>query len=177
MFKKILDMEKKEYLTVREISDNHKMSTRNVRRIITTLEEEKNKYMIYKDANGDWLIHRLLLPKFKPQRIRKEKYYALSIDPCTNYTITDIDKIMDFVVSNTSDSNLEINYVIEQKKSNNQNHLHCYVKCSKKKKLIESIKLGFSKASYKQNDIFDLNGWKDYMSKEGNKITTIKKEL
>ena len=168
-------MHQNEYLTVKEISTKYEMCTRNVRRIISNLTDNCSEAMLYKNKNGEWMVHHLLVPKFKPQRTRKNKYYALSIDPCTDYSKSDIDVVMKFAYEQMGDDVLEINYVVEQKKSNNRNHLHCYVKCSNKKKLINCFKLGFSQISYHESVIFDLNGWKDYIKKDGSQIITLKK--
>jgi hypothetical protein len=175
MYKKKKKMVKNEYLTVKEISKIYDMSARNIRRIINKLKGSYTEATLYKDKNHQWQVHSLLLSKFKPQRIRKDKYYALSIDPCANYTKSDIEAIMQFVYEQMGDEIKEINYVVEQKKSNMQNHLHCFIKCINRKKLINSFKLGFSRISYHQKAIFDLNGWKDYITKEGCKINTLKK--
>ena len=167
-------MQTNEYLSVKEISTKYDMSARNVRRIISKIAENYSEVMLYKDKNNQWLIHHLLIPKFKPQRVRKSKYYALSIDPCINYTKSDIDGVMKFVCEQMGSDELEMNYVIEAKLSNNRNHLHCYVRCSNKKKLIDCFKLGFSQISYHESKIFDLNGWKQYITKDGGQITTLK---
>jgi hypothetical protein len=167
-------MQQNEYLTVKEISLKYDMSARNVRRIINKLTNNCSEATLYKNKKHEWQVHRLLVPKFKPQRTRKNKYYALSIDPCANYTKSDIDVVMKFVFEQMNDDALELNYVIEQKKSNNQNHIHCFVKCSTKKKLLDLFKLGFSRISYHESVIFDLNGWKQYITKDGSQITTLK---
>jgi hypothetical protein len=170
-------MQQNEYLKVKEISIKYNMSARNVRRIISKIAENYSEAMLYKDKNNQWLIHQLLIPKFKPKRVRKSNcYYALSIDPCYNYSETEIDEVMKFVFDQMSDNTLEINYVIEQKKANNQNHIHCYVKCSNKKKLMQCIRLGFSQVSYHQSPIFDLNGWKQYITKDNNEIKILKND-
>ena len=169
-------MQQNEYLKVKEISSKYDMTARNVRRIISKIAENYSEVMLYKNKNNQWLIHSLLLPKFQPQRLRKSKYYALSIDPCYNYSDAEIVEIMEFVFSQMNDNKLEINYVIEQKKANSQNHIHCYVKCSNKKKLMQCIKLGFSKVSYHQSPIFDLNGWKNYITKDNNTIKILKND-
>ncbi|MBF2710009.1 hypothetical protein [Flavobacterium soyangense] len=163
-----------EYKNVKEVSQLTSQSTRNVRRIIKRLEDEVGKELLHQDNNNMWMIHNLLLGRFKPQRIRTDKYYALSVDPCYNYSEKEIDEVMKFVMEQMSDKTTEINYVIEQKKANNQNHIHCYVKCSNKKKLMQCIRLGFSQVSYCQTGIFDLAGWKKYITKDNNNIKTIK---
>lgn len=167
-------MQQNEYVTVKEISLKYGMSARNVRRIIGKLTENCSEATLYKDKNHEWQIHHLLVPKFKPQRTRKNKYYALSIDPCAKYTESDINVVLRFVYEQMNDESLELNYVIEQKKSNNQNHLHCFVKCSNRKKFLDLLKLGFSRISYHESIIFDLEGWKDYITKDGSPIITLK---
>lgn len=167
-------MIKNEYMSVKEISKNTMQTGRNVRRIIKRLEGEVPLELLHQDNNNVWKVHHLLLSRFKPQRIRTEKYYALSIDPCYNYSVNEIDSIMHFVLEQMSGITTELNYVIEKKAANNQNHLHCYVKCNNKKKLIQCIRLGFSKVSYCQTGIFDLAGWKNYISKNNNEIKLLK---
>lgn len=168
-------MTKNEYLDVKTISQITKQSARNVRRIITKIENEVSTELLHQDKNNCWLIHSLLLGRFKPQRIRTDKYYALSIDPCHHYSEIEITNILKFICEQMKDDNLEINYVVEQKKANGQNHIHCYVKCANKRKLIENIRLGFSAVSYHQTPVFDLEGWKRYITKDGSAIATLKK--
>lgn len=167
-------MIKNEYLSVREISQLTEQSTRNVRRIIQKLEGDVTKELLHLDNNNHWKIHNLLLGKFKPQRIRLNKYYALSVDPCNNYSESDIDKIIEFVAKQMGETKLELNYVVEKKKKNNQNHIHCFVKCTNKRKLIQTFRIALSKMSYHQSDIFDLESWKGYITKENNEIKTLK---
>lgn len=166
-------MIKNEYLTVSEISKLYNVSKRNIRRIINKIVDVTNNKLLDKNYNGYWLIHRLLLPKFKPQRKRQPNYYALTIDPCAKYSENEIHVIMQFIADNVGDDSIEINYSIEQKKANNLNHVHCYIKSGKKKKIIELVTMGFSSVSYKEADIFDLEGWKNYITKDGSQIKTI----
>ena len=167
-------MQQNEYLTTKEISIKYDMTTRNVRKIISKLTESCSEATLYKNKNGEWQVHHLLVPRFKPQRKRRNKYYALSIDPCAKYSESDINVVIKFVYEQMNDDSLELNYVIEQKKSNNQNHLHCFVKCPDKKKLLDLFKLGFSRISYRESIIFDLEGWKGYITKDGSQIITLK---
>lgn len=84
---------------------------------------------------------------------------------------------MKFAFEQTNDNKLEINYVIEQGTNfSNHLHLHCFIICNNKRKLIESIRLGFSRISYYQSDIFDLDGWKNYITKNKDEIKTLKKQ-
>jgi transcriptional antiterminator len=166
-----LKMIENEYLKVKEIAQITNQSTRNVRRILSKLKDEKNnELLLKKDKDNIWAIHHLLLPKFSPKRIKKNKYYALSFDPCSNYEVNDIEKIMQFVFDKLGLENAEINYVIEQKKENGKNHLHCFVKCENKRKLLQTIRLGFAQINYKQTPIYDLQGWKEYITKQNNTI-------
>lgn len=166
----------KEYLTVNDISKHYQTTTRNVRRIINNIKDDKNELLIRKDNNDRWLIHELLLQKFKPQRIRKPKYYSLTIIPNESHTITEINKMMQFVYDNSNDENLEINYTVEVGKLDNSlNHIHCYIKCKRKCELLSIIKETFYNLNYKQSEIYDLEGWKRYITKENNQIITINK--
>jgi hypothetical protein len=167
-------MNEKEYLNVKEVSIKTQQSSRNVRRIITKIENEISKELLYKNQDGQWSVHHLILHKFKPKRIRENKYYALSFDPCTNYSKKEIDEIMKYVIKQMGDTQIELNYVVEGKKINEQNHLHCFVKCENKQKLVRCIRLAFSQVSYHQSGVFDLQGWKNYITKENKTITTLK---
>lgn len=169
-------MIKNEYLSVKEISKSTMQTGRNVRRIIKRLEGEVGTELLHQDNNNVWKVHHLLLSRFKPQRIKTNKYYALSVDPCHDYSVSEIEGIMKFVLEQMSDTSTEINYIIERKTSNNQNHIHCYVKCSNKKKLIQCIRLGFSQVSYCQTGIFDLAGWKNYITRNNDEIKILKND-
>ncbi len=94
-------MTNKKYLNVAEVSTIHNVSKRNVRRIINNIVNTQQSNLLGKDRNGYWSIHRLLLPKFKRQRIRKQKYYALNIDPCYDYKEKELDEIMEVVDDTT----------------------------------------------------------------------------
>ncbi len=106
----------KEYLTVTEISKLCNMTARNVRKIITKIKQTKSVNMIFKDELNQWNIHHLLLPEFKRKRTKVEKHFAITIDPCDNYTSKDLDTIMKYIYEQTNDSGPEIHYTIEQKK-------------------------------------------------------------
>jgi hypothetical protein len=167
-------MTEKEYLNVKEVSIRTQQSTRNIRRIIARIENEVSNELLYKNQDGQWNIHHLILSKFKPQRIREGKYYAISFDPSGNYSDKEIDEVMKFVIKQMGETKIEINYVVESKKANEKNHLHCFVRCQNKLKLIRCIRLAFSQVSYHQSGVFDLTGWKNYITKENKIITTLK---
>jgi hypothetical protein len=164
-----------DYKTVVDVSKITEQSTRNVRRIINRIKDEVDSNLLFKDEEQSaWNIHKDLLYKFKPQRIRANKFYALTIDPCVSYSEKDLDEIMKYVIELMGDARTEIHYVVEQKKANNQNHIHCFVKCTNKRKLIQNFRIAFSNVSYLQSAIFDLESWKGYITKENNKIKTLK---
>lgn len=164
----------KEYLNVKDISKHYQTTTRNVRRIIKTLKDDSNELLLRKDNNDRWEIHQLLLNKFKPQRIRKPKYYSLTIIPNNNHTASEIKEMMQFVFDNSNDNDLEINYTLEGSKlDKNHNHIHCFIKCKRKVELLNIIKETFYDLNYKQSEIYDFQGWKRYITKESNQIITI----
>jgi hypothetical protein len=163
-----------DYTTVQEVSKITQQSTRNVRRIINRIKDEVDNKYLFKDDNSIWKISKEILVQFRPQRIRENKFYALTIDPCVSYTDKDLHEIMKYVIELMGDVRAEIHYVVEQKKANNLNHIHCFVKCSNKRKLIQNFRIAFSTVSYFQSAIFDLESWKGYITKENNEIKTLK---
>lgn len=168
-------MIKNEYKNVKEISILTVQSERNVRRIIKKLEGKVAKELLYQDENNKWVIHERLLKEFKLQRVHKDKYYALTIDPCRDYPENEIDEIMGWVMLQMGEVPIELNYVVQKKVANGQNHIHCFVKCGNKNKLLQCIRLGFSNVSYRKSSIFDLERWKGYMEKDYDNIKTLKK--
>jgi hypothetical protein len=165
-----------DYKTVVDVSKITEQSTRNVRRIINRIKDEVDSRLLFKDEeNSVWNIHKDLLSKFKPQRIRANKYYALTIDPCVSYSEKDLHEIMKYVIELMDDVRTEIHYVVELKKKEPYlNHIHCFVKCTNKRKLIQNFRIAFSTVSYLQSAIFDLESWKGYITKENNEIKTLK---
>jgi hypothetical protein len=163
-------------LTVKEISQKTELSTRHIRRIISQLSSEHTTDVLHKNNKDEWRVHHLLFSKFKPKRIRKCKYYALTIDPCRQHLEAEIHEIMKFVVGQMPDENLELNYVIEAKKATGINHIHCFIRCNNRKRLLEVIRMAFSEVSYKEAVMYDLNGWKSYITKENDKIITLNKK-
>ncbi|NEV94169.1 hypothetical protein G3567_08435 [Psychroflexus sp. YR1-1] len=167
-------MEKKEYLRVSEIAKIKGMTSRNVRKIITELSEFKNEDLLRKNKAGQWEVHHLLEPKFKRKRNYKQKYFALSFKTYKEYKPKEISKILEHVFREIDDPSLEIHYTIEKRKANGQPHVHGYVKISnKKRELFKTLKLLFANMSYHESQIFDLNGWKKYITKEGCTIISL----
>jgi hypothetical protein len=61
-----------------------------------------------------WMIQNFFL-EHRPQRIRVDKYYALSVDPCYSYSERKLMRYWEFVIEQMVGNATEINYVIEQK--------------------------------------------------------------
>lgn len=169
-------MSKKEYLSVTEISKLNGMTTRNVRRIINELLETKNEYLLRKDKLNRWEVHQLLKPHFKRKRKRKQNYFGFSFDVYKNYTLNDIKKTLEFAFQYSNDPELEIHYTVENKKANGQPHVHSFIKSTNKKsEVLRTLKLLFAHLSYHESKIFDLERWKQYITKDGSPIITLKK--
>lgn len=169
-------MIKKEYLTVNDVSRHYKTTTRNVRRIIGNIKAETSTDMLNKNDNDIWQIHQLLLPKFKPQRKRESKFYALTIRPSEDFSEKVLDEMMRFIYNQLDDSDFEMNYTIECGKTNSlYNHIHCYVKTKRKRDLLKLFRECFYKLDYKQCSIYDLERWKQYITKDGSSIKQLKK--
>jgi hypothetical protein len=164
----------KEYYTVKELSKEYKLTSRNIRKVINNMSNNTSKDLLYKDKNNQWRIHHILKQRFKPKRKMKSRYYALSVDLCRKYRDDDIHEIMRFVVNYMNDPLIEVNYTIEKKHANGNSHLHCFINCKQKRKFIQTIRLAFSSISYKEESIFDLSGWKDYITKDSTEITVLK---
>ncbi|WP_338357157.1 hypothetical protein [Yeosuana marina] len=169
-------MNEKEYLSVAEIGMLNKMTTRNVRRIIGDLIKEKNELLIHKDNSNKWKVHQLLKNEFKRKRARKERYFALSFDAYRNYTVDDLHQIMEFVRDKINDPNLEINYTVERKKANGQPHVHSFIKVTNSKaEILKYLKLIFTGMSFHEQKVYDLERWKQYITKDGSPIINLKK--
>jgi hypothetical protein len=164
----------KEYLTVNDVSKHYSTTARNVRRIISTISDDSNGLLLAKDKTDKWLIHRLLLPKFEPKRVRKSKFYALTIRPSSHFSTKEIDEMMRFVFKRFDDDDLEINYTLE---GNNKGyyHIHCYIQTKRKRELVREIKEIFYQIDYKQHSIYDLAGWMKYITKDGSPIIKLNK--
>lgn len=161
-----------EYYSVKELSKLHGMTPRHIRRIMTKLIDEGKRNLIFKE-NGNWKIHHLLESKFNPIRIHKKKWIAINIDPSQELSNEKIKSIMKFVFEQMGEGTI-INYTIEGKRSNQRNHIHGYVNCQSKRKLVEAIKLGFGNVSYLITEVYDLQGWISYITKENNEIINLK---
>jgi hypothetical protein len=150
------------YLTVKQISELTNQSTRNVRRIIFDILEDEGPCTIHKDGNLKWRVHQLALDRFAPTRKKWVKRYALTIHLHYCYLESDIHRIMKFVLDNTKDDKLEINYSLHGK--GNQFDVNCFVKSNGKKKLYDSIHEAFSRAICIRDNIYDFKDWSSYIT-------------
>lgn len=58
------------------MSKLYNVSKRNIRRVINKIVDVTNSNLLGKDNNGFWCVNRMLLSKFKSQRVRKQPYYS-----------------------------------------------------------------------------------------------------
>lgn len=163
-----------DYLRVSDIAKEKKITKRTVRNKIQKLLGIVAEGKIIKDRNDEWRIHQSIKEMFKPERIHRVRYSAITIDPVYNYTVEDLKKIMGCIIDEINENDFEVNYTIEKKKANGRNHLHLYVAKKISAKFMKSAKKSFPKISYYLLEVFDLEGWKAYMQSEM-KIITIRK--
>ena len=167
----------KEYYRVYEISKMNTITARYVRSKIKELVDTgKFTNRITKDSEGQWLVHHLALPNFKRIRKPKQPYYALTVTFNSNYTRKNVEDVMKWVFDSTGIDGLEMHYSIETGAIAGKKHVHSFTNCNQKRKLMTNLKLGFSEVGYKEVPIYDLEGWKNYITKDGNKIITLNKK-
>ncbi len=154
-----------DYLKVAEVAKEKKITKRTVRNKIQKLIGLVGDGKILKDKNNEYRIHKSILNKFEPLRVHQTKYTAITLDPIYKYTTEDLKKIMIWILE-LMKVEVEINYTIEQKKANGQNHLHIYTAKEMSHKFLKCAKVAFPKMSFHLADVYDLDGWKSYMSKE-----------
>lgn len=168
-------MIKQEYYTVSELSKENDMSSRNIRKIINTLKDKTSNSLLYKDKNNTWRVHHLLLPKFKRRRRKYKQYIAFTIDPSAIYSEKEILERFRELVLMLDDDNLELEIVIEKKAKNHRRHIHGYYRTLKKREIRRGLKFWFPEMSYHETKTYDMEGWKNYITKEGSNIITINK--
>jgi hypothetical protein len=168
---------KKEFYRVSEVSKMYNITSRYTRTKIKELKTiEKYNNLLVKDAVGHWMIHQLTLSNFKRKRKQKQPYYALTFTFNQNLTYNDIENTMKWICNQTRIDDLEFYYSIEKGLKREKNHVHAFTNCKKKRQLINNAKDGFGKVRYEERQIFDLEGWKNYITKDGSKIIEIKKK-
>lgn len=160
-------MLQKEYFTTKEIAIETNQTTRNVRYILNKLDVPPT--MLFKDSNGTYQVHHLLLPRFASVVTGKEKCYALSFDILNTKSNVDIIKIMNHIINELKD--IEIKYSIEIK-DNGMKHIHSMILGVSKTKMKEKIRKYFhEKTRVYVMGIYDKQGWLKYISKESPIIT------
>jgi hypothetical protein len=167
-------MIEQEYYRVGEIGKMNNMTSRNIRKIISKLIDDTTESLLHKDNNGLWKVHHLLLPNFKRKRAEIKKQLAISIDPVCFYSEKEIIARLNQFILKLDDDDLEFNIVIEQKLKDGRNHIHGYYYTKKKREFITGLKFWLPGMSYHNSKMYDKEGWLSYITKDGNKIITIK---
>ncbi|VXB18603.1 conserved hypothetical protein [Flavobacterium sp. 9AF] len=164
-----------DYLRVAEVAKEKNITTRTVRNKIKKLIGVVGDNKIIRESNEEYRIHKSIINMFEPERVHQIKYSAITIDPIFKYTVEDLKKIMDWIMELINEDEVEINYSIEQKKANGNNHLHIYTEKSVSTKFLKCAKFAIPKMSYHIAEVYDLEGWKSYMQKETDIIKLLKK--
>jgi hypothetical protein len=152
--------EKKEYYTIKEVSQMVGLTPQSIRRRLTTITTTKDLlFMVY----GQYYIHHLLLWRFKRKRISNE--FAYSLDFPKTYTNKDIDTIIAYLVNDFGSDSITIDYVIESKKKDQTPHIHAVVNTSNKRLFEKKVKILLGGNSYHIQAIYNKNKWLDYMRK------------
>jgi hypothetical protein len=160
-----------EYFSVKELSQKTGLQKRTIIQRLNQLRGEKDESLLFKNKNGMWQIHQLLEKYFKRKKQSKNKWISYTIDPAdSHYSIEEIHKIMEIIFIDLWDFNLEMNYVIEKKKSNLMSHLHGYTNSKSRNRVFKAIRDRFPLSSVYIDNVYDLNGWKSYIQKESSII-------
>jgi hypothetical protein len=158
-----------EYMTVKEIAIEVGLSTQSIRKRLNNINN--NELLLHKTSNGEYKIHRLLLPKFAAIKMSKEFSYSLDFDK--GYTDNDIHNVMNYILSLLNDFEITIQYVIEQKKKDNTPHIHGIIKGITKTNFIKYVHNGVINKSFMIKPMYDVKGWLNYITKESKEIITI----
>lgn len=168
-------MIQQEYYSVNELSQLNNMTSRNIRKIIASMKDKKSDSLLYKDSNNSWRVHHLLIPEFKRKRTKTISYKAITIDPVEIYSYNEIIERLNQVSIMVDDNSLDFRVTVEVKKGNVRNHIHGYYCTKRNRAFINALKFWFPSMSYHITEAYDLEGWKDYITKDDNKIITINK--
>ena len=158
-----------EYMTVREVANEVGLSLQSVRKRLKTITS--NKLLIHTASNGEYQIHRLLLPKFAPKKIIKEFSYSLDFD--NGYSDNDIHNVMEYILSLLNDFEVTIKYTIEYKKKDHTPHIHGIINGITKTNFIKYVHKGAINKSYMIKPMYDVKGWLNYITKESKEIITL----
>ncbi len=165
----------KEYYYTNEIASLKKMTTRNVRIIINRLKEEKGSWLIHKDRNNCWKVHHLLLPSFNKVRQKTSRYLSINFDLPKTYKRNEITDAMESILNEDLET-LTLYHTVERKKANGIYHIHGFFdKRIGKRKVLKAIRDSFGSVAHKTDEIYDLERWKKYITKDGNPIIKLKR--
>lgn len=157
----------KEYYTTTEVAIKHNIDVKTVQKRIKELSKSS---LIEKDNSGRWLVHHLALPKFKVAK--ESEFKAITIDTECDYSYKDLSEVIYNIFARMS-GEITLNFTIETKRKDAKPHIHCYLQTEHAKRFIEHLK-HFVDCDYLMKDVFDLDGWKSYISKETPIITLTK---
>ena len=99
-------------------------------------------------------------------------YWAINID----YATEDLRTALQYTIFLSEILDTPVHFVIEQKKKNNHYHMHGYISNEHKyteSKLAKLICQWFRGKNWKIKPVFYLEGWKDYMLKESDRIRCV----
>lgn len=138
------------------------ISSKTVSRRIQQLTTDNESRLIVK-RHGRWRIHQLALSQFKPKK-KETEYTAITIDPVLDYSLTDMETVFDYILTEVP-TPLEIHYSLETKNKDGKPHIHCYLPSDQYRKFLRVLR-SLVEISYKVATVFDLDGWREYISKE-----------
>lgn len=157
----------KEYYTVKMIAEHFNISRKTVYRTIDKLKSDHSNLLLGKSAKYSWLVHHLLLNKFKPKRVRKvQPSLAVTIDFGINSHAEAISKSMECLFDYLQDEKASIEYSVERKKSDNTQHIHALIESSDSKSVTKKVFDLFRGLSIRIKKVYYKEGWKNYIKKE-----------
>lgn len=157
----------KEYYNTQEVALELNVSTKTIQRKLKEINKQGSTRLIEKNSAGAWQIHRLALPKFKAAK--EKEYKAITIDTECDYSYKDLNEVVEHIFVKIS-GKLTLKYSIETKRKDSKPHIHCYLPKQDVKRFMEQVKM-LVDCDYKIKNAFDLEGWRDYISKETPIIT------
>jgi hypothetical protein len=162
-------MIEREYYTTKEVAISTKQTTRNIRYKLDKLDVPPT--MLYKDANGTYQIHHLLLQYLAPKNTGTTKQYAMTFDILDNSTDLEIIKKIDFITRMLPNINMQ--YGI-QLKASGMKHVHAIVEGASKTKFRSLIRQYFHDYTRVYVvGVYDKQGWVKYIGRDNTEIITI----
>jgi hypothetical protein len=152
----------KEYYNTQEVALELNVSTKTIQRKLKEINKQGGSSLIEKNSAGAWQIHRLAFPKFK--KAKEKEYKAITIDTECDYSYKDLSEVIQKIFVRIS-GQFTLKYSIETKRKDAKPHIHCYLPTQDIKRFMEQVKM-LVDCDYKIKKAFDLEGWREYISKE-----------